>query len=95
MGLMAGLSSAYRLSLVPATVVKGAVDVTCATAFVGAATGVLLSFDAVPGGVVSNSSSGMVGQYVLSTCLSAGRRMGFERKKSMPDSRHSCFDQLA
>jgi hypothetical protein len=95
MGLMAGLSSACRLSLVPATVVKGAVDVTCATAFVGAAIGALLSFDAVPGGVVSDSSSGMVGQYVLSTCLSAGRRMGFERKKSMPDSRHSCFDQLA
>jgi hypothetical protein len=40
------------------------------------------------GGVVS-SSSGMVGQYVLRTCLSAGRRMGFDRKKSMPESRHS------
>jgi hypothetical protein len=43
------------------------------------------------GGVFDSvSSSGMVGQYVLRTCLSAGRRMGFERKKSMPESRHSC-----
>ena len=44
---------------------------------------------AVCGGVVS-ASSGMVEQYVLSTCLRAGRRMGLERKKSMPESRHSC-----
>jgi hypothetical protein len=44
-----------------------------------------------PGGVVSPSSSGMVGQYVLRTCLRAGRRMGLERKKSMPESRHSCL----
>ena len=44
----------------------------------------------VAGGVVTSpSSSGMVGQYVFSTCLRAGRRMGFERKKSMPESRHS------
>jgi len=43
-----------------------------------------------PGGVVDSvSSSGMVGQYVLRTCLRAGRRMGFERKKSIPESRHS------
>jgi hypothetical protein len=43
------------------------------------------------GGVVDSlSSSGMVGQYVLSTCLSAGRRIGFDRKKSMPESRHCC-----
>jgi hypothetical protein len=58
-------------------------------------------FDALPlpfafgnfesGGVFDSvSSSGMVGQYVLSTCLRAGRRMGLERKKSMPESRHSC-----
>lgn len=47
---------------------------------------------AVSGGVFdSASSSGMVGQYVLRTCLSAGRRMGFERKKFMPESRHSCM----
>jgi hypothetical protein len=42
------------------------------------------------GGVFdSASSSGIVGQYVLRTCLRAGRRMGLERKKSMPESRHS------
>jgi hypothetical protein len=42
-----------------------------------------------PGGVVDSSSSGMGGQYVLRTCLSAGRRMGLERKKSIPESIHS------
>jgi hypothetical protein len=47
-----------------------------------------------PGGVVDSSSSGMGGQYVLRTCLSAGRRMGLERKKSIPESIHSCkYDQ--
>ena len=40
-------------------------------------------------GTASNSSSGIGGQYVLSTCFSAGRLMGLDRKKSMPDSRHS------
>jgi hypothetical protein len=44
----------------------------------------------VAGGVVASpSSSGIGGQYVLRTCLSAGRRMGLDKKKSMPDSRHS------
>ena len=40
-------------------------------------------------GIASNSSSGIGGQYVLSTCFSAGRLIGLDRKKSMPDSRHS------
>jgi hypothetical protein len=42
------------------------------------------------GGVFSPSSSSMMGgQYVLRTCLSAGRRMGLDKKKSMPESIHS------
>lgn len=49
-----------------------------------------LDFDgSIGGGVISPSSSGMGGQYVFSTCLSAGRRIGLERKKFMPESRHS------
>jgi hypothetical protein len=88
-GLIAGLSSPPFLSLVPATSVKGAVDGTCATVgCFGSDFGAPFGLVAVFGGVVS-SSSGIVGQYVLRTCLSAGRRMGFERKKSMPESRHS------
>jgi hypothetical protein len=39
------------------------------------------------GGVVASpSSSGMGGQYLLRTCLRAGRRMGFDKKKSIPES---------
>jgi hypothetical protein len=34
----------------------------------------------------SESSSGMGAQYVFKTCFSAGRRIGFDRKKSMPES---------
>jgi hypothetical protein len=64
-----------------------------ATSVNGAGLGPAGSFDfvgPVPGGVLDSvSSSGMVGQYVLRTCLSAGRRMGLERKKSIPESRHS------
>ena len=41
------------------------------------------------GGVVSPSSSGIGGQYVFSTCFSAGRRIGLDKKKFMPESRHS------
>jgi hypothetical protein len=88
MGDIDGDSSGCRLSLAPATTVKGAVDVVVAG---GDAPSVGFEVAcAVLGGVVSISSSGIVGQYVLRTCLSAGRRMGFERKKSMPESRHSC-----
>jgi len=37
------------------------------------------------GGVVDSSSSSKIGgQYVLRTCLRAGRRIGFDRKKSCP-----------
>jgi hypothetical protein len=87
-GDMAGDSSARRLSLVAVTMVKGAVELADGAGFAAApfAFGAAV---AVLGGVVSESSSGMVGQYVLRTCLRAGRRMGFERKKSMPESRHS------
>jgi hypothetical protein len=54
------------------------------------ATGCAVCVVADVGGVVDSlSSSGIVGQYVLSTCLSAGRRIGFDKKKSMPESRHS------
>lgn len=38
------------------------------------------------GGGCSFSSSGMGGQYLLRTCLRAGRRMGFDKKKSIPES---------
>jgi hypothetical protein len=89
---MAGESS--RLASLVATMENGAV-VLVLTLLLGAA-----GFDACPldffaalevGGIVDSlSSSGMVGQYVLSTCLSAGRRIGFDRKKSMPESRHCC-----
>jgi hypothetical protein len=88
MGDIDGESSGFRLSLDPATTVKGAVDVIAAGCDVPP-----FGFEvacAVLGGVVSSSSSGIVGQYVFRTCLSAGRRIGFERKKSMPESRHSC-----
>ncbi len=37
----------------------------------------------------SSAASGIVAQYRLSTCLRAGRRIGFGRKKSMPESMHS------
>ena len=88
-GLIAGLSSPPPLSLVPATNVNGAVDGACATVrCFGSGFSAPFGLVALLGSVVS-SSSGMVGQYVLRTCLSAGRRMGFERKKSMPESRHS------
>jgi hypothetical protein len=55
----------------------------------------LLGFDeaeasSVAGGVVAASfSSGIGAQYVLRTCFSAGRRMGLDKKKSMPESIHS------
>jgi hypothetical protein len=42
------------------------------------------------GGVTpSFSSSGMGGQYVFRTCFSCGLRIGFARKKFIPESRHS------
>lgn len=80
-----------------ATMLKGArvadADVVVGGAWLADAValpfGTLFSTVLEPGGVVSLSSSGMVGQYVLRTCLRAGRRMGLERKKSMPESRHS------
>jgi hypothetical protein len=92
LGDMAGESS--RLASLVATMENGAV-VLVLTVFLGAAGWAacpLGGFEALDvGGVVDSlSSSGMVGQYVLSTCLSAGRRIGFDRKKSMPDSRHCC-----
>ena len=37
----------------------------------------------------SSAASGMVAQYLLRTCLRAGRRIGLGRKKSMPESMHS------
>ena len=48
----------------------------------------LNTVDSVAGGVVADSpsSSGIGGQYVLSTCFSAGRLIGFDRKKSIPQS---------
>jgi hypothetical protein len=94
-GDTAGDSSARRFSLVLVadTMVKGAV-VFAPGAGTTTAPFVLGASFAEPGGVVSESSSGIVGQYVLRTCLRAGRRIGFERKKSMPESRHSC-DMLA
>jgi len=50
----------------------------------------------IGGGVISPSSSGIGGQYVFSTCLSAGRRIGLDKKKSIPESRHSLtFDSSA
>lgn len=85
-GEMAGESS---LGSLVATMVKGARPVLfggtgCDALPLGCA-------ELVVGGVVDSlSSSGIVGQYVLRTCFSAGRRMGLERKKSMPESRHSC-----
>jgi hypothetical protein len=79
-GLIAGLSFLTRSFV---TSVNGA----GLSANAGPFAGDLLD----PGGVVlSPSSSGIVGQYVFKTCLRAGRRMGLERKKSMPESRHSC-----
>jgi hypothetical protein len=92
MGDIAGDSSARRLSLVPETMVKGAVVFAEGTGFTAAPFVCDLGI-ALFGGVVSDSSSGIVGQYVLRTCLRAGRRIGFERKKSMPESRHS-YDML-
>lgn len=90
MGDIAGESSACRRSLVPAITVTGAVAALTLPNIAGC---IALPFgfdESVAGGVVASaSSSGMVGQYVLSTCLSAGRRIGFDRKKSMPESRHS------
>ena len=90
---MAGDSSARRLSLVPETMVNGAVNPAASGAGFTATPFGFGVKTAEPGGVVSDSSSGMVGQYVLRTCLRAGRRIGFERKKSMPESRHS-YDLL-
>lgn len=59
----------------------------------GHVAGVILSVSSsfVVGGVSSASSaaSGMVGQYLSRTCLSAGRRMGLGRKKFMPEAMHS------
>lgn len=96
MGDMAGDSSVWRPSVATATV-KGAVDGDDAAAaglvavpFAGAPFGLPV---VLPGGV-SGSSSGIVWQYVLRTCLRAGRRMGFDKKKSMPESRHS-YNALA
>ena len=86
---MAGDSSARRLSLVPETMVNGAVDPAAGGAGFTATPFGFGVKTAEPGGVVSDSSSGIVGQYVFRTCLRAGRRIGFERKKSMPESRHS------
>lgn len=80
-GDMAGESSGWRRSLGSGLMFAGFIPIVCAApaGFLSTAGGV----------VVSPSSSGIVGQYVLSTCFSAGRRIGFERKKSMPESRHS------
>lgn len=36
-----------------------------------------------------SSASGMVAQYLFSTCFSAGLLIGFGKKKSMPESMHS------
>lgn len=88
---MAGDSSVRRLSLVPETMVNGAVEPAGGAGFTATPFGFGFGVKtAEPGGVVSDSSSGIVGQYVLRTCFRAGRRIGFERKKSMPESRHSC-----
>lgn len=37
----------------------------------------------------SSAASGIVAQYRFKTCFRAGLRIGFGRKKSMPDSMHS------
>lgn len=80
-GDIAGESSGWRRSRGSVLSFAGLIPTLCA----GPA-----GFLSIAGGVIpSLSSSGIVGQYVLRTCLSAGRRIGFERKKSMPESRHS------
>lgn len=90
MGDIAGESSGCRRSLVPVMTVTGAVAALVLPNIVAGCIVFPFSFDESAGGVdASGSSSGIVGQYVLSTCLSAGRRIGFDRKKSMPESRHS------
>ena len=38
---------------------------------------------------VSSAASGIVAQYLLRTCLKAGRRKGLARNPSMPESMHS------
>jgi hypothetical protein len=52
-----------------------------------------LGFDedgSLAGGVdASPSSSGMGAQYVFKTCFNAGRLIGLDKKKSIPESRHS------
>lgn len=87
LGLIAGESSGcLAAALVVVTMVKGAV------VEVEGCVALPLGITGAPGGNCvgdSSSSSGMGGQYVFRTCLRAGRRMGLERKKSMPDSRHS------
>ena len=85
-GDMAGESS--RLWSLVVTIVKGAGLGPTVDDAGGAALPFALGL-LVFGGVGSSSSSGIGGQYVLSTCFSAGRRMGFDRKKSMPEARHS------
>jgi hypothetical protein len=89
LGDIAGESSECRAALVVVTIVKGAVVVL----LLEVAGCVTFPLDLVgsPAGICGgdSSSSGMGGQYVLRTCFSAGRRIGLERKKSMPDSRHS------
>jgi len=42
------------------------------------------------GAVASPSSSGIGGQYVFKTCFRAGRRIGLDKKKFIPESKHSC-----
>jgi hypothetical protein len=95
MGVVLGEIAGESFCLVLVEIMEnGAALAVLFVALVGAAGLAALPLSAVldDGGVFDSvSSSGMVGQYVLRTCLSAGRRMGFERKKSMPDSRHSCW----
>jgi hypothetical protein len=61
MGDMAGDSSTHRLSLVPETMVNGAVELAGGVGSTVAPFGFVVRV-AVLGGVVSDSSSGMVGQ---------------------------------
>lgn len=81
------------LSLVAATTVTGATALLTPASVLdrGCATPPFAFDGSVAGGVVADSpsSSGIGAQYVFKTCLSAGRRMGFDRKKSMPESKHS------
>jgi hypothetical protein len=94
MGVVLGEIAGESFCLVLVDIMENGAALAVLTVLLGAAAGLLaLPLGAVldDGGVFDSvSSSGIVGQYVLRTCLSAGRRMGLERKKSMPESRHSC-----